>query len=217
MTYEEYKSGVKEMLLEEGEIHGTDTYVERYSRIALLEALRYFPTFKPDQVITKGFESVIPDGYACYCHLPQGANIREVRVVPSELIPDDEAEDLGPEDRLGPLEYVPWEQRDRLIQGLVRNCDLFYSVSPDRAQLIVHPKIDEYKVLHITVEALTRKFKDDDIVNVPDEVSDWFITACANYVRAQIAKDIDRNAGMFSANFGEFKRELRAIYQEIPR
>lgn len=218
MTYKEFKDGVIEMLLEEGEIVGTEKYRDRIIRVALLKALSFFPTFRPDQVITKTVEDVTADGpYVCYCSLPFGATIREAYLVPSEWGTEEEMAEYDHEDRLGPFEYYPWEDRHQLINGLARECDLFYSVSPDRNILLIHPTLDEKRQFLLTIESLGTKFKDGDVLNIPEPLEDRFIMACSNYVRGQFSKDVDRNAGMFGTNIVEFKRELQSIYKEIPR
>jgi hypothetical protein len=217
VTYEEYKQGVIEQLLEEGKITGTDQYRDRQIRVALLEALRFFPTFRPDRTLTLSVEGQLEDGYVGFFGIPSGINIREAKIVPSEWGTEEEMEGVDHEDRLGPLEYYPWENRQTLINGLARKCDLFYSLGPDHATILIHPKLDETMLVQISYEGLVTKFRDDDVIHVPEELEDMFITCCSDYVRGKIAKDIDRNTGMYGANLGEFKRQLRAIYQEVPR
>jgi len=217
MKYSEYKVGIKEMLLEDGEVVGTEKYLERMMRVALLEALTFFPTLRPDELLTRNVESAVQDGHACYVGIPAGAKIREIRVVPSGMISAEDAEDLDTSDRLGPLQEIPWSERYRLINGYVTSCDLFYAVSPDRSELVVHPIIDTEKQLQIRIEGLGKSFKDDDVITVPEVMEDRFIIACTDFIRGRMAKDIERNATLAAANRESFMRELRSIYKEIPR
>jgi len=293
MKYSEFKAEVKVMLLEDGEIHGTENYLERHIRVSLLEALSFFPTLKPDSLLNVPSSEVIIDGNACEVGIPAAITMTELRVIPSGYAFDDEdgveattngsgvltapaladgdtivisdssgtgwavetllhivdsggsltvsetaggspltESDAGgstilyrkastatyeTSDRLGPLTRIPWDRRYQIINGLVNSCDLLYAVSPDRDTLIVHPIIDFEKILQISHRTLGTKFADDDEIHVPEAVEDRFITACSDYVRSRLSKDVDRNGSMAGVNFAEYKRQLRSIFKEIPR
>lgn len=317
MKYSEFKSAIKDMLLEDGIITGTETYVDRYTRVSLLEVLLHFPTLRPDSVLNITSADVIIEGNACEVGIPSAIKISEIRVVPSgwvatgdeleatidgggviapshlvegdtivltdsgetglatdrlylvtnainlELVPvavtlsgnviglggivltsgeayvqPSESEltlEITPlagtikfykaittdeyetKDRLGPLDYLPWSDRYRMINGQIAPCDLLYAVSPDRDRIIVHPIINFEKVLQITYSNPASKFEDDDVLHIPDALEDIFITVCTDYVRSRIAKDIDRNANMAAINLSEFRRGLRTIFSSIPR
>lgn len=205
------------MLLEEGEIVGTEKYRDRLIRVALLKALSFFPTFRPDVVLTYTSDDVMIDGKACVAFLPAGAKIREAKIIPSQWGTEEEMAGYDHEDRLGPLEEIDWDMGQRLINGLTRTCDLLYAISPDRNHILVSPIISLEKQLVVTIESLGRKFLDPDVLNIPEVMEDRFVVACADYARAHVSKDIDRNPSMFETNFSEFKRELQSIYKEIPR
>lgn len=295
MKYSEFKAGVMEMLLEDGEIHGAEAYYERQIRLSLLKALTFFPTLRPDATLNVASREVIIDGKACEVGIPNGATITEIRVIPSGwgfltgpkiattngggllafegdfvsagdalvlnesggtgwdtealmYVVNDGAGNLGlartmggarlyeedimgstltyrritpvtsePQDRLGPLEFIPWSDRYTLINGLVAPCDLKYAVSPDRDRIVVHPIIDFEKILQISYRSLGTKFTDDNLIHVPEALEDHFISTCADYVRSRLAKDIDRNASMAAINFAEFKQGLKTIFRELPR
>lgn len=91
MKYSDFKAAVKEMLLEEGEIHGTDAYLDRNIRVALLESLAYFPSLRPDSLLTVTAPDVTVDGKACEFGIPAGITLTEVRIIPSGLVYDGEA------------------------------------------------------------------------------------------------------------------------------
>lgn len=289
MKYGDFKTAVTQMLLEEGEIHGTDAYRERLIRVSLLEAISFFPTLRPDKLVSVPAKEVVIDGYACIVPLASVLPIKEVRLVQSgwEFVTE-EGEDLSattngsggfatfdeaavivvtdpgttglelntpyyvydsggwiisetdggppvselggdityrivkavepdPKYRLGPFEERQWIDRQDLVNGLVAACDLIYIPTPDRDNIIVHPIITFDKVLQITFENLGTNFTDESEINIPEEMEDRFVVACTDYVRARIAKDIERNANLSSFHTAEFKRGIRSIYKEIPR
>jgi hypothetical protein len=213
MTYEQFSVAVKELLLDDAEISGTEAYLDRLIRISLLKILEHFPMFRPDAHMTFGIDDCIDDGYASVVALPLGTKIREMRIVPS----NDTEEDVDTTDRLGPLQRVAWEERDRLINGFAAKNDLMYAICPDRITVYVHPKIEADRLLKVRVEAMTTRFAAGDVLHVPDNVADRFAECASDYIRSSIAKDIERNAGLHQVHLNAHKSGLRALYTEANR
>lgn len=83
MNYADFKQSIIEMLLEDGAIHGTESYLERHIRVALLEALSYFPSLRPDKTLVVTPEDVSPEGKSCSASIPVGVTINEIRLMPT--------------------------------------------------------------------------------------------------------------------------------------
>lgn len=84
MEYGEFKKEVKTHLLEAGEIYGTDSYLERTTRVALMEAFSYFPTLRPDRQWRFSSYDATTDGHVSVIGVPQrGVKFTEIRVIPS--------------------------------------------------------------------------------------------------------------------------------------
>lgn len=124
---------------------------------------------------------------------------------------------LGVKDELGPFDRLPSNKAINLKRGLISSCDLYYSVSPDQDKLLLHPIPDVDKKVRMSFSSSGTKFGESTNINIPAELEDRFISACSDYVRSRIAKDIDRNAGLAGVNFSEFKRQLRSIFKQLPR
>lgn len=118
---------------------------------------------------------------------------------------------------LGPFTPIPWENRRRLINGVVTARDLFYSVSPERDHLVIHPIINFERLLQVWYRKPGSKFEDNDLLNIPEGLEDEFVTVCSDYVRSRFSKDVERNASQYAANLSEFKQGLRSLFKEIPR
>lgn len=292
MRFGEFKDQVKIHLLDAGDIFGTEDYLHRSIRVAVLEAFSYFPTLRPDKLWMFSSAEAVTDGNASVIGLPsRGVQIAEVMLIPSgwafsgtgeaidasisatgvlnigmdegvsivllesgdsgwetdrpyytvnigsntmlslyeggePLVPNGASdiqlktvvrEEYRTSDRLGPFERIAWEDRFRMINGLIARCDLLYALSPDRNTMLVHPIIDFEKILQVHYTGFETSVTDNDILNIPEGLEDRFISACADYVRSRVAKDIDRDSGLASVNYQEFKRSLRSMYKEVPR
>lgn len=106
MTYGEFKSAVTEMLLEEGLIHGTDSYLDRHIRIALIEALSYFPALRPDETLEITADDVLIVGNSAQADIPQGVRINELMLVPTGWVFTDSDSRSAQTDGLGGISVL---------------------------------------------------------------------------------------------------------------
>lgn len=84
MDYGSFRNEVRSHLLEAGEIYGTDSYLERTTRVSLMEAFSYFPTLRPDRQWRFSSADATTDGHVSVIGVPQmGVKFTEIKVIPS--------------------------------------------------------------------------------------------------------------------------------------
>lgn len=207
MTYEEFSSGVKEMLLDEAEVVNAAAYLDRMIRISLLRVLDHFPAFRPDATYRYTFEEAIPDGSASVVGLPHGSKIREITCVAS-------AGEEGPS-RSDPYQHVPWSHKPHMVRGTEYPTNKVYCLSDDGTELYVHPQLTPSCILLVRCESLVTLFKPQELIKVPAAVEPRVVEAAASYVRSRMALDMDKDVRMHREYKVQFKEDVRSIYSEV--
>lgn len=109
------------------------------------------------------------------------------------------------------LDFVAWEDRQHpLIDNRHGARDYLYTISPHSRQFLVHPQLNDSTALFLVWDGLKMDFADTDILPIPA----WASEAIAEYVKAKIARVIDRRLDLAQAAQAEYVRLRRALYRE---
>jgi len=192
-TWLQFIALVKEHLTVDANRRGTETFVTRVIKNAVIDLQRFIIPYRDGHTTTYAAIDLDEHGSAQLGQFPSGAK-------PKAIYFQTTKDGADPECLRNRMDWFPWKDRQVLICGAFR-CQrgaYFYAVGPMAKNFIVYPKVsvDELTTILVVWEGLKLNFADVDIVPWPDEAAE----AVAFYVKAQINLNIDRNIPLAQAN-----------------
>lgn len=108
------------------------------------------------------------------------------------------------------LDFVPWLQRDRLLNGGAGCHAYLYSIAPYGTNFLIYPKLNDETDLLLIWEGIKSNFADGDIVPFPEEAAE----AVASYVKSRILQLVDKNPAAAAEEMAFYKLKRLALYRD---
>jgi hypothetical protein len=210
MTWSQFKAVVDELLAVERRRLGVQPFIDRQIRLGLGEVQRLLPYYATGITTTYELDDVARDGFASKLELPKGASLREMYHVK-----------MGRLWARRPLIEYPFSNKDDLRAGVVNlygtRPHFRYAIDPRDAgrTMWVYPYLTKGYAVKVLWDAIvgrtTHEYEDTDEVPFDEPVA----ALVYEYVKKQLAKEVDRDLPLSREHEREFKRQLSLLYAEV--
>lgn len=202
MTWAEFITAVKSWMTTDANRRGvTQDLITSACVAGVRELQRSIPRLREGHTdeITSATSGVAALGEATAGPLPEGWwRGREARII----------REVDEEDTEHPCEQRDWLERHKLIEGDL-NC-AYICLSPNALEFVMTPQLggDENVRLVLIWDGIKQSFEDDDEVPFDEHCAQ----AVAYYVKAEVARQIDKDEGAFRSFRSDWLNERANIY-----
>lgn len=180
LTWSQFVARVNVHLTVDANRVGAEDFVAASIRIAVTKIQDAIEYYRSGHETTFEFDDATQDGFASTFALPENAYIRQaLHVQQTERCVE------------RPLYWYPWTNRRDLVCGVVNITHRFrFTVDPRGQKLTVYPALTAGYAVKLAWDGVKDSFADADVVPFDEECA----MVVANFVKARIAMDVERDA-----------------------
>tara|TARA_B100001123_G_C15298026_1_gene1019955 strand:+ start:495 stop:1280 length:786 start_codon:yes stop_codon:yes gene_type:complete len=220
MTWSEFKSAVRTYLTVDGARLNVQDYIDRAILTGVIEVQSYIPYYRIHKTVIFSQNGTIKDSEPVTNDNLGSSGILEgdVRITDAYFVdgtadydwPDDQNQpnDENCECYRVPLTQWPWANRNDLLCGYAKDHHAI-AIHPNGVNFIVYPQVTSTDKLEVHYQSIDRAFTNTDTVPFSDEE---VIMAVAEYVKAKLAREVDRDLPLHNSYITSYMAMRRNIY-----
>lgn len=205
MTWANFVAAVLEGLSVDADRRGLELFRTRNIKNAVIDLQRYIPQYQNGHTTTYVEGDMDVQGNAQIGAFPAFVTPTAIYVYSTDTADN-------PLQRRNRLNFVDWNDRQRLIDGSVPCRAYVYAISPMAKRFMIYPQITvaDKTALMLVWRGLKQDFLDGDTVPFPEEACE----AVAAYVKWKIILEVDKNPALAASFYGLYAMKRLALHRE---
>jgi hypothetical protein len=208
MTYAQFVALVVEELGVNGTRRGIEVQRARWIRDAVMDLQRFIRAYRQGHTTNYVVGDLTAKGYAHLGTLPDQAKPKAFYTI--SLVLDSDGNLPNPNIYRNRMDFVAWENRQRMIDGEHDHRRYTYTISPFSKQFLVHPLINTETYLLLVWDGLKMDFADGDTVPFPIQAAE----AVASYVLWKILKFVDKRLDLAREEYAAYGLRRLSLFRE---
>lgn len=187
--------------------NGVDGFITRNIRIAVIDLQNYVTSYRKNHETIYYPQDFVTEGYASKGVLPPNAHLKDISFI------NNKADDAG--NFRYPATRLPFSDRFDLINGCKLLPDQHGRITVDDAgyTFYAYPVIGDGWVLSVLWDGMgvgnvKLDFKADELVPFEEDCAE----CVADYVKARIAREVDKDMEMFASYQQSFMAKRKDLY-----